>query len=319
MKNKVTFTSEVKEEICALEFEDWQLLSLLAGYVKINGILHLTKEGMELSLQNENSKIIKLVYNAFKRLFNVSPTYSYYKKMCLDKGVIYGVHIKENTMEILQQLQLFTNGIPSFPKEIVLEEKLRYFISGAFLASGSVNSPHSKNYHLQIVVNDEDDAKYFLKLLNRFKNEKALSFKIISRRNKYILYLKKAEQISVFLTIIHAHNCVMDFENVRIEKDYFNSDNRIQVCITANYQKSLNNGLNQIKEINYIKEQYRDLDFSDKEKIICKIRLENEDASLSMISKIAKSEYDITISKSGVNHILNKVHLLYEEIINEGK
>lgn len=316
-ESKITFTAQVKEEICSNEINEEQLLSLLAGFVKVNGSLHLSQYGMELSLQNENSKIMKLIYNAFKTLFNVSPTYSYHRKMHLDKSVVFGVHIKEQALEILEKLQLMNNGIPSFPKEIVLEERLRYFIAGAFLASGSVNSPHSKCYHLQMVVNDEDDAKYFLKLLNRFRNEKTVSFKIISRRNKFVLYLKKADQIATFLSIIRAHDCLMDFENVRIEKDFFNSDNRIQVCINANYQKSLAKGQQQIKEIKYLRENYKDLNFSEKERIICDIRLNNEELSLQGISLIAEKEYNISISKSGVNHILNKVHNLYLECTND--
>ena len=93
MEIKTTFTVQVKEEICSLEYTDEQLLSLLAGFVKVNGSLTLTNAGFGLSLQNENSKIIKLIYNAFKRLFNVTPAFSYTKKMKLDKGVVYGLRI----------------------------------------------------------------------------------------------------------------------------------------------------------------------------------------------------------------------------------
>ena len=77
MDSKVTFTSIVKEEICSLEFERWQLLSLLAGFVKVNGVLTLSRSGMALSLKTENIKIAKKIYQAFKILFDVSPSSSY--------------------------------------------------------------------------------------------------------------------------------------------------------------------------------------------------------------------------------------------------
>lgn len=314
MENKVTFTTQVKEEICQIEFEEWQLLSLIAGFVKVNGELSISSSGVALSLHSENSKIAKLIYNAFKKLFNVSPSSSYTKKMKLDKGVIYGIKIDEKAFEILEQLNLMEDGLPCFPRQIVLEERLRYFIAGVFLASGSVNSPLSKNYHLQIVISDEDDAKYFLKLLKRFRKEKAMDFKMITRRNKYVLYLKKADQIATFISIIHAHSSLLDFENARIEKDFINSDNRVQVCYNANYQKTLAKGEEQIKEIEYIKEHGQEVDFSDKEKAIMEIRLNNVDMSLTQISEVLKSEYKIALSKSGINHIFNKIHDRYERL-----
>ena len=36
--------------------------------------------------------------------------------------------------------------------------------------------------------------------INRFRNEKYMNFKMISRKTKYIIYLKKADQIATFLT-----------------------------------------------------------------------------------------------------------------------
>lgn len=310
----MTFTTAVKEEICMQEFEKENLLSFLAGFVKVNGILTLSKSGMSLSLKTENNKIAKKIYNAFKTLFDVNPSSSYFRKMKLDKGVVYGISVDEKTMDILEALQLMNDGMPCFPSEIVLEKKLRYFIAGAFLASGSVNSPTGKNYHLQMVISDEEDAKYFLKLLNRFRNEKSMDFKIIQRRNKYVLYLKKAEQIATFLSIVFATDCFFEFENIRIEKDYLNSDNRLQICYNANYQKSLQKGEKQAEEIKYIIDKVGMSLFNQKEEFVAKIRLENNDYSLTQIADALREEYHIEVSKSGINHILNKIHDKYLEL-----
>lgn len=317
MENRVTFTTEVKEEICSLKLEERELLSLTAGFVKVNGSLTLSSEGAELSLQSENSKVAKFIYNALKSLFQVYPSYSYKKKMKLDKGSIFGLHVKEKTTEILSGLELMEDGFPSFPRQIVLEDRLRYFIAGAFLASGSVNSPSSKNYHLQMVISEEEDARYFMKLLNRFRNDKAMDFKMIARRNKYVLYLKKADQIATFLSIVQAHECLMDFENARIEKDFLNSDNRIQVCFNANYRKSLIKGEAQCEEIRALKESGRFFDLSEKERAIAELRLANPDASLSHISQLMKEEKGIVLSKSGINHVMNKIHAKYQESVRD--
>lgn len=313
MENIVTFTTEVKEEICSLDLPKDELLSLLAGFCKVNGVLNLSHEGISLACKTENSKVAKFIYSCFKSLFNINPSYTYSKKMKLDKGSVFHIHINENVTEILESLELMKDGMTSYPQSIVLEERLRYFCAGAFLASGSVNSPNSKNYHLQIVVSNEEDAKYFLKLFNRFKNNKAMDFKAIPRKNRFVLYLKKADQIATFLSIVFAHQCLFDFENVRIEKDYFNSDNRIQICYNANYQKSLLKGEEQCKEIKYLMEKGLIGLFSEKEQIVAKLRLDNPDSALTHLCELLKEENQISLSKSGINHIFNKIHLRYLE------
>jgi len=316
IETKVTFTTQVKEEICSREMDDRELLCTLSGFIKVNGNLTLSSDGMSLTLQSENSKIAKWVFNALKKLFNVSPSYSFSKKMKLNKASIFGIHVKDKVMDILEELELMEDGFPNYPSKIVKEDGLRNFIAGAFLASGSVNSPQSKNYHLQLVMGDEESSHYFMKLLNRFRNERAMEFKTIARRKKQVLYLKKADQIATFLSIVGAHNCLMDFENVRIEKDFFNSDNRIQVCFNANYQKSLLKGEEQCNEINFLKEHGAIYSLSEKERAVAFTRLEHPDASLTHIAELLKEEKEIVLSKSGINHVLQKIHQKYKEIKN---
>lgn len=307
----MTFTSKVKEEICSLTLERRELLSLISGFCKVNGILTLSSTGMSLNLRTENSKIAKMVYSAFKTLFNVTPKYTYSKKMKLDKGSVFYITISDKTNEILEELELLEDGMPAYPHSLVLEERLRYFCAGAFLASGSVNSPMSKSYHLQIVVFTEEDGKYFLKLFNRFKNEKMMNFKMLKRKNRFVLYLKKAEIISTFLSIIYAHECMMEFENIRIEKDFFNSDNRIQVCYNANYRKSQLKGEEQCKEIQYLIDNNAFSLLSEKEQYVAELRLNNQDASLVQIRDLLLENYHINLSKSGINHLFSKIHDCY--------
>lgn len=311
---KVTFTSLVKEEICSIDFDDRELLIMLSGFCKVNGNLSLSNLGMSLNFKTENSKVAKWVYISFKKLFNVTPNYTYSKKMNFDKSSVFNISINENVMEILEKLELMEEGMPSNPSKLVLEEGLRYFIAGSFLASGSVNSPSSKNYHLQMVVFTEEDGRYYLKLLNRFRNNKAMDFKTISRRKRVVLYLKKADQIATFLSIIFSHNCLFDFENARIEKDFINSENRIQICYNANYQRSLAKGEEQCRQIQLLKDNGEFYSLTEKEQLVANIRLENPDLSLKQIGEILLTEHDIKLSKSGVNHIFGKIYDKYKEL-----
>ena len=88
---------------------------------------------------------------------------------------------------------------------------------GSFLASGSVNDPASKHYHLEMVTHSDKNADFLVKFISKFE----LNAKLIKRRNVYVIYIKKSEEISDFLRVINANNCVLDFEEERINKDYF--------------------------------------------------------------------------------------------------
>ena len=77
---KETFTYEVKEEIVSYEYSKEELLPILSGFIKVNGVLSFRDRKKYLTLKTENSKIAKLVYNSLKVCFEVSPSFSYSRK-----------------------------------------------------------------------------------------------------------------------------------------------------------------------------------------------------------------------------------------------
>lgn len=311
-----TFTQLIKEEICSREYNEEELKAVLSGFIKASGDISISIGGISLSLHSENSKIAMFLFTSFKRLYDVTPSSSYYRKMKLDKGVIYSLKIQEKVLDILEDLKLMSDGMFVFPKLSINDELVRNFIEGVFLASGSVNSPSSRNYHLQLALPSEDDATSLLHVLQKFKNDRKMDFKMIARKQKFILYLKRAEQIATFLSIIYAHNTLLQFENERIMKDYLNNDNRIQICYNANYKKTLEKAKAQIEEINYLKETSYFYQLSDKERLLCEIRLANQDESLTSLADIMEKEYKVALSKSGVNHLFKKIHEKYLEAKN---
>lgn len=313
---KSTFTHTVKDEICENDFTNLQYLSVLSAFIMINASFVDDEEGRKILLSTENAKIAKLIFKALKQTFFVTPIFTYSKKMKLDKCVVYHITIKEKIDEIMTYLELMDEeGYETYPYNIIAEvDELRGFIAGLFLASGSVNSPMSDNYHLQITVNTEETAKFVVKLLNRFRNEKSMDFKYVKSRNKYIVYLKKADQIANFLAVVYANGAMMDFENERIQKDFINSDNRYQICLNANYQKTIAKANEQIKDIEMIEKYFSMCYLSEKEQVIAKVRKEYVEAPLSELSLILSKEYGITISKSGLSRAFNNIHDLARKV-----
>ena len=114
-----SFTQSVKEEITGLEYTNEEYLPLLSGFIKTNGSISISSRNLVLSLQTENAKVAKLVYQALVSVFKVSPQFSYSRKMKLDKGVVYHLSINDRVEEILRTLQI-ADGMESLtPREIV--------------------------------------------------------------------------------------------------------------------------------------------------------------------------------------------------------
>ena len=81
---------------------------------------------------------------------------------------------------------------------------IRAFITGSFLATGSINSPTTTYYHREISCNTEDYADFLVKLLSRY----SINRKIALRRDRHVVYLKASEQISDFLRLMGASDAI---------------------------------------------------------------------------------------------------------------
>ena len=128
------------------------------------------------------------------------------------------------------------------------------------------------------------------------------------------IYLKKSEEISDFLRIINSQVGVMYFEEERINKDYWNSNNRLNICEIANEVKALNSAKEQIDAINKIFNNNMTYLLDIKDKQIAQIRLDNPEANLQEIAQIYTEKFEKPISKSGVNHRIRKIKQIASEI-----
>ena len=312
MEKQVTFSVAVKEEIASgVDLSKERVLALLSAYIRINGVISFVSKKTNVILKSENAKIIKFIYKHLKDLF---PHYlislDYKKKSNNKKKVNYFLTI-DDAEELLDELSVrYLEG--KISKEIVYDdETISGYLAGAFLASGSSNSPETSNYHLEISVVDESYAKWLSKLF--FKYHKIeMNPKITVRRDKYIIYFKKSDQISNFLIVIGATNCCMEFENQRAYRDFSNNANRLINLDTANMNKTLEISLKQIEEIRYIDDVLGIHNFHNpKKEMLCYLRLDNESASMSELANMLSKEFGYVITKSNVNHLFRDLHELY--------
>ena len=307
MQAKVSFTQKVKEELCSIPFSDEHLRAFLAAFIKVNGHLSLSSGKSSIICKTENAKIAKFIYHSIDRIYGISPRFSYSKEMNFKKRVTYSVIIDEGDY-IVGDLEIsFLDG--KIAKNIVCnDDMISGYVSGAFLASGSVNSPKNSNYHLEISLNDESYAKWFSKLLLKYKGT-IFEPKIVKRRNNFVVYLKKSQQIADFLTMMGCVDRTLEFENIRIERDTSAILNRYHILDSTNYKKTTDAANRQIEDIKIIDKVLGiDKVQNEKQRVLMRLRLENEDLTMFELSEKMSEELGEEISKSNINHLFRAIH-----------
>jgi len=307
MQAKVSFTQKVKEEICSLTFSDEHLRALLSAFIRINGSLNIGSKRPQIVVKTESAKTAKFIYYSVERVYGLSCRFSYMKTMNFRKRLTYNVIIDEGEY-LLDDLEIsFLEG--KISKNIVYtDDMLSGYISGAFLAAGSCNSPKNSNYHLEFCLREENFAKWFSKLLLRCKLTE-FSPKVVERRGKYVVYLKKSQQIVDLLSLMGATNTTLEFESIRIDRDFSAIGNRLQNLDYANYNKTTSSSKKQIKDIKII-DQVLGIEHvqNKKQQALMRIRLQHDDASLSELAQLLSDELGEPVSRSNINHLFRAIH-----------
>ena len=320
MRSKSSFTSQVKEELVSNTYpSNDRLRALLSAYIRINGSLVFRHKRTLLQLNMENAKVGKFIYQNINDIYNTKAELIVKERKNLNKTKSYMIEIDDDSETIMDDLEIsFLEG--KISKNIVKnDDTISGYLAGAFLAAGSVNSPVTSNYHLEIALNSENYAKWLAKLFAKYKNSN-IEPKITSRRDQYVLYFKKSDQISNFLIMIGAVSSCLEFEDVRADRDLNNSYNRLTNMDTANMKRTIETGKRQAEEIRLI-DQYLGIDNlgNIKERELCHLRLENEAASLQELADMMSERFKKTITKSNINHLFRSIHEFYLRFDNDNQ
>ena len=320
MRSKSSFTSQVKEELVTNSYPSSdRLRALLSAYIRINGSLVFRHKSTLLQLNMENAKIAQFIYKNINDIYKTNAELIVKERNNFNKSKSYMIEIDESSEEIMSDLEIsFLEG--KISKNIVKnDDTISGYLAGAFLAAGSVNSPVTSNYHLEIALNSENYAKWLAKLFARYKNSN-IEPKIATRRDQYVLYFKKSDQISNFLIMIGAVSSCLEFEDVRADRDLNNSYNRLTNMDTANMKRTIETGKRQAEEIRVI-DKYLGIDNlgNIKERELCHLRLENEAASLQELADLMSEKFKKTITKSNINHLFRSIHEFYLRFSDDSK
>ena len=246
----MSFAEKVKEESARSERDEEEKRSLLSSFIRLNGYLSLREGDERLDISSESSSIAKAIYQYLHDLYGVNARFAYTRSAGFLKRIVYHVLLEKEPEDILNDLGIDFFSIEN-PKNLVVNQKqIAAYLTGAFLAKGSINSPKSSSYHLEFSFTDPSFAKWIQKLLTRYPFH-SFNAKMILRRNHYVVYLKRSDEISDFLILLNAKSCCLEFENVRVERDFANVTNRLSNLDTANYAKTLKSSEAQVEQIHY--------------------------------------------------------------------
>lgn len=282
----MSFSSDIKKEILIKERNITDKKAFLYGFL----VLKTEIENDIIYFSKVSKAFIKPINSTLKMVFNKEITYKNKR------------HFLKDASLIINEFNL--NHKNDFDKSFIdKDSEIAAFLSGVFLARGSINNPYKQSYHFEMVLDSFNQAKFLKEIL--LKRE--IEGRIIERKKGFIYYVKKAEQIGDFIKILEATNSLFEYEDARIKKDLGNMVNRINNCDITNAVRAYKSAQDQLKSIKLIEEHqgYESLSTRLMEAVI--LRNSYPEASLQELSEISFEEIGVNISKSSLNHRFREI------------
>ena len=314
----MSFTKDIKQEVSLKELSKDEAKAELSALIQLTSSLSISNRGLALVSITENAAVSRTIYKLCKDLYEIEITPSVKRRMNLKKNLIYMLRLEGNVKDILTDLGLYSpRGFLEKPlhKIVSKESTARAYLTGAFMAEGSVHSLQTTNHHLEIKAAGEEHANFLVELLEEF----LIPAKIINRRNHYIVYVKSAEKIADFLRCIEATDSLLTFEDARISRDFTSNMTRLNNVDVANVVKSMEAGKSQLDDIRILEEHDIVRSLDEKLRDVIELRKENPEASLNELCEEYRIKKGVTVSKSGLKHRFVKIHELREKVekVNE--
>ncbi len=299
----MNFTQEIKRELVkTLPESRCCRCALLSAVLDTSGEWALSGDGGRLcggfSFTSESEEIATYLLDLAERLFGI--------RMTVSGAVRDPKHGRDKLT-----FSWFGEGGGDFADEITdhspanpIEECCaRAYLKGAFLGGGSCTLPHEgkrTGYHLEIVLSC-DFAGYAAEdlcaLLERFR----LAGSIVTRGEKYVVYLKSREAIAGFLSVIGARGALKTLEKVSASREVSNNENRVLNCMGNNADRSAIASAEQVVAFARLREEGILGALPEPLKEAAEARLAHPEMTLSELAEA------LSLSKSCLNHRLRRL------------
>ncbi|MBR5542788.1 MAG: DNA-binding protein WhiA [Oscillospiraceae bacterium] len=300
----MTFSEKIKEELSTLPIKNPKCaLAECCGMILFANAT--TSERIKITTENKN--VAHRASWLLKSLFG----FDFDKKIVpalTTKKFNLIIESKEKLFEIFEAFGLDMKSSLSLRLNAAIvesDDERAAFCRGAFLTGGSVTDPKLR-YHLELVTSHSILTREVVSLLLELE----LPAKITSRKSNNVVYLKESGHIEDFLTRIGAPLSTIELMQTKLVKDVRNQINRQVNCEYANLARVADAANAHIHAINVLQEAGKLTALPPQLQAAAKLRLDYPDDSLSALVLRTNG----AVSKSGLNHRLNKLIELANEI-----
>jgi DNA-binding protein WhiA len=194
--------------------------------------------GHFLVTESAGPNTARKIYTLIHSLFEVETSVVKVSKNTPRRSNVYRVEIPDQPgfHQILNELGVLDSSLapePVIPKRLTRNECcVASALRGAFLGGGYVSEPFGPA-ELEISFASKEACLSFEQLFRR----RSLGPGIRERRNHWVLYLKRRQDISSFLAVTGAHGAHLAWESQTILNATKNNVNRLVNCDAANARR----------------------------------------------------------------------------------
>lgn len=309
----MSFANEVKKEICRRNsgarhclLAETAAILLNTGRVNRNSAVCLEMETDQYLIAERFRFLVEEAFG-YRVQIIVRAHYSGTRKKYLLR-----LQGKTEVLRILQALKLEQAEGKLYEQDLPVNEVLimssccrRAFLAGMFLCCGTMSTPE-KNYHLEFVCNGSERAGQLASLMSFFELEP----RIVRRKNNQIVYIKEGRQVADMLNVMQATVSLLEYENIRIKREIRGNINRKVNCEAANISKTVAAALDQIHDIELIRDTVGLSSLPSELYETAVMRLQYTDIALRELGAMMNPP----VGKSGMNHRFHKLKQMADEI-----
>jgi DNA-binding protein WhiA len=112
-----------------------------------------------------------------------------------------------------------------------------------------------------------------------------------------------------------ATDATLEYENIRVARDFSNSENRLQICENANMAKTIAAAKKQQVAIKIV-DDIIGIPHLDHPRLetLCRLRLKHDSSSLEELAVMMSKHFQRPISKSQLNHLFRHLYVMADKV-----